>query len=108
MTTYKQMNGTSYHEETPDTLCRLLETLRESNARVRFHWGDTETGRDWGDQYDVAGRIGRSCGPVKIPILVHNSRSMGGTGILDHCIVRIQHANKRDGGDIYKHPEYHQ
>lgn len=107
MNKYKELNGTSYHAETPDSLCQLLERLRQSKTRVRFHWGDPKSGKDWGDEFDVAGRIGRSTGRVKIPILVHNKRSLGGTGILDHRIVRIRHANKKDGGDIYRHPDYH-
>lgn len=44
------------------------------------------------------GTVGRSTGKVKIPLLVHNSRSMGGGGILTHCIIGIRLSRKdRDG-----------
>ena len=105
---YTELNGTSYHTETPPDMRELLERLRVNRTRCRFHWGDTKTGRDWGDDHWVYGHIGRSMGPCKIPLLVHNARSMGGGGILDHCIVRIRYANKADGGDIYRHPKYHE
>jgi hypothetical protein len=49
-----------------------------------------------------AGRKGRSMGPVKVPLLIANSRSMGGGAILDHCIVRLF----VDGREAYRHPKY--
>ena len=105
---YKVLNGTYYHIETSDSLVILLERLRAKEVRLRFHWGDTETGRDYGDRYDVSGTISRSTGPIKIPILIHNARSHGGGGILTHCIVKIRYANHNDGGIIYKHKLYHE
>lgn len=102
--------ATSYHPLTPEAVKRLLEYSRLGKLRIRVHYGDTETGLDWGDTYDVTGIVGRSMGPVKVPILLHNRRSRGGGAMLDHCIVRIRHANKRDskdGGDLYRHPKYH-
>lgn len=104
---YAKVNGTSYDPRTPHEVAVVLETARARGFRIRVHYGDTETGRDWMDRYHVTGRVGRSCGPVKIPVLVHNKSSMGGPGILDHCIVRIRHANRKDGGDLYRHPDYH-
>lgn len=105
---YKVLNGTFYHLDTPDDLVYTLERLRTNGTRIRLHYGDVQTGKDWMDVYDVAGKLSRSMGPVKIPILIHNARSMGGGGILDNCIVRIRYANKRQGRDIYKHPLYHE
>ena len=62
------------------------------------------TGRAGGD-VDV-GRIGRSIGPVKIPIVLANSRSIGGAGLLDHCVVKIEFANKSHGDVVWQHPTY--
>ena len=101
------IDGTTYHHDTSMKIVRLLEHLRLTGQRVRFYWGDTKTGLDWGDTYGVAGTIGRSTGKMKVPLLIHNARSMGGGAILTHCIVRIRHANKQDGGDLYRHPDYH-
>lgn len=99
------MNGTTYHSDTPIKMVELLERLRNDQTRVRFHWGDTTNGEDWGDMYGVEGRIGRSTGTVKVPLLIHNKRSSGGRAILDHCIVKITTTNGRR--TIYQHPDYH-
>ena len=115
MTEYNVVNGTSYHVDTPKKVIDVLEKARLSREcasesmpyRLRIYLGDTKTGRDWEEIYDVTGYIGRSTGTIKIPLLVHNSRSTGGPGMLDHCIVKIRHANKRTGGVLYQHSKYH-
>lgn len=104
MTQDKQIvNGTSYHPETPQGVIDMLERARQYNLRVRLFYGDPQTGRDWLEEHDTQGTIGRSMGPVKIPILIHNARSLGGGAILDHCIVRIT----IDKLNVYRHPDYH-
>lgn len=105
MTTYKELNGTSYNSKTTDKMCQLLEKLRQDHTRVRFHWGDVKTGEDWGDIYDVSGTIGRSTGIYKIPLLIQTARSLGGGAILDHCIVKITYTTKPKKV-IYQHPLY--
>ena len=90
MKDYKVVNGTSYHIETPDKLIEILETIRENQTRVIFDFGDVKTKTSWGEVYDISGRIGRSTGTVKIPLLIHNRRSMGGGALLDHCILSIK------------------
>jgi hypothetical protein len=99
---YKVANGTHYHLDTPDELVAILENARLNGTRLRLHYGDTATGQDWGDIHDVLGTLGRSCGPVKAPILLANSRSSGGGAILDHCIVKL--SAKRD--TLYQLPNY--
>lgn len=102
---YKVYNGTCYSVKTADDMVKRLESIRVAETRVRFHWGDTETGRDWGDDLGVYGTIGRSTGSKPIPILLHNCRSTGGGAILDHCIVKITRARGKQV--IYVHPKYH-
>ena len=104
---YKIVNGTAYHADTKEDIVNILERSRLSGRRLRLHWGNTKTGLDWGDTYDVAGCVGRSGGSIKIPLLIHNSRSLGGGAILDNCIVKIRYASKKEGGVLYQHPEYH-
>ncbi len=105
--TYKvSSSDTYYNEETSDEMIHILENIKNNRTRVRFHWGNVETGEDWGDIYDVAGTIGRSCGTVKIPLLIHNARSMGGGGILTHCIVKITQSRDKSNV-IYQHQNYH-
>lgn len=76
------------------------------SQRIRVHYGDTSTGRDWGGVYDVSGYIGRSTGRTPIYLMIANSRSHGGGGILMDSIVRIRFANRANGGDLYRHPNY--
>ncbi len=101
---YKVVNGTSYHIGTSDEIIKILERMREQHVRLLLDYGDTETGQSWGEVHDVAGYIGRSLGPTKIPLLIYNERSQGGGGILDDCIVQI--LTSRDRRVIYKHPTY--
>jgi hypothetical protein len=68
-------------------------------------YGDIETGLATLDEYDVVGRIGRSGGVMKIPLLIPDGE-IGGSGILDAHIVRIIDVQTRK--ELYRHPEYHQ
>jgi hypothetical protein len=97
---YREVNGTSYDARTPDAVVRALENARLNNWRVRVFYGDAETGRAWPEENDVAGTVGRSTGRVKIPLLIANSRSHGGPGLLDRCVVAIATAA---GRFIYQH-----
>ncbi len=95
-------NGTCYHQETDETVVRVLERARANGSRVRIFYGDAKTGKCWNDENDVTGTIGRSTGTIQIPLLIPNRRSMGGGGILDHCIVRIFLGHV----EHYRHPKY--
>lgn len=96
-------SGTAYHIDTPDHLVQILERLREQKTRIKLDYGDTKTGKSWNEEYDITGRLGRSYGgKFNVPLLIHNARSWGGGAILDHCIIAISHANKKDGGIIYQ------
>lgn len=104
----KVVNETAYHAETSDQVIQWLETSRQRNQRIRIFLGDTKTGRDWMEEHDIIGHIGRSMGPKKVPLLINNIRSTGGSAIIDHCIVRI--TTKDSSGkiqDVYRHPNYH-
>lgn len=81
--------GTYYNSETPNEVIELLELARKLNYYVWFRLGDMNTGQDWMDDFDTCGFVSRSTGPIKIPILLANRRSMGGGGILTHCIVKL-------------------
>lgn len=94
------INDTYYHAETPAQVINALESARVNGYRVRLFYGDAKTGRDW--LYNVSGTIGRSMGPIKIPILLSNRRSMGGGAIMDDCIVRLMLGHC----EYYRHPGY--
>lgn len=117
MNKFKTVNGTTYHAKTQDSVIACLESARHGHYRVHLSYGYTdedsakdgvgckEVGLDWLEEFMVTGYIERSCGPSKIPIIVHNSRSLGGPAILDDCIVRIRMA--AGGRVLYQHPKYH-
>ncbi len=85
-----------YHEKTPDDLKKFIESNvgvgRQRKTRLRFFYGNQETGELWGDHED--GYIGRSTGVQRIPLVINNQRSMGGGALLDHCIVAICETKK--------------
>lgn len=105
MKTYKLINGTSYHDETPEEVIRVLENARQSHTRLHISLGDTSSGKDWLEEFEAHGYVGRSMGPIKVPLLIANSRSLGGGAILDHCIVRIR--TSAGGRVLWQHPSYH-
>jgi hypothetical protein len=98
------MTSTHYASDTPQTVRDILESARESGRRLRIFYGDAATGRDWMEESDVIGTIGRSTGAVRVPLMIAGARSLGGPQLLDHCIVRILDvATKRE---LYRHPRY--
>ena len=92
---YNIVNDTAYDSRTPSDLVALLERLRQSRERCVFVYGNPETCIPWDDR--ERGRIGRSCGTYKIPLLVKTSRSMGGGALLDYCIIQVRESK---GGRI--------
>lgn len=92
------------NENTPSRVSTLLNNLKMSQQRIRLVYGDTDTGKDWLEEYDVIGTIGCSTGINKIPLLVKNSRSTGGGSILDHCILKI--VDVKSKRVLYQHEKY--
>ena len=104
MIQYRIINGTAYHLETPYELVVQLEAARDQcNSLVRIWLGDPQTGQPWAEEHDVVGRIGRSCGSIKIPLLVPPGKR-GGPGLLDHRILRLLDVHTRRV--LYQHPKF--
>jgi hypothetical protein len=101
-TDIRHKSGTWYRKGTPTPVIEGLERSRTEGARIRLFYGDTDTGRDWCEENDVRGTVGRSAGTIRIPLLLKSSRSSGGGAILDACIIRLQVA----GREVYRHPKY--
>lgn len=101
-------SGTYYSNETPDGVIRVLESLRGTRQRVKIYIGDRVTGRDWMEEDSKIGKIGRSTGPIKIPILLKTMNSHGGGAILEDCIVKIVTSPAASARVLYQHPTYHQ
>ncbi len=98
----EEQDGLWFDKRTPEAVRKLLLAACRSGARIRVYYGDVDTGRCWGDEHDTIGTVGRSMGPVRIPLLLHSSRSMGGGGILDGAIVGLQTG---PGNWAYRHPK---
>jgi len=98
----KIINGTSYPLTCPDAVVRILEHYRQEGRKVRLkiHYGNPATKENW-NFYEV-GYIGRSTGSDKIPLIVHNKRSLGGGAIMCSSIVKIEFANQDRGGILYE------
>lgn len=95
--------GTWFDPETHPEVKRQLELAMKGRYRLRLEYGDRETGQAWGDR-PMNGSISRSMGPLKAPLLIRSSRSMGGEAILTACIVKI---SETPGGRLlWQHPNY--
>jgi len=97
--------GTWFNPKTPRQVCEVLEVIRKRGEKIRVFYGDPKTGRDWNQEQDVIGHIGRSIGPMKVPLLLDDEDGVGGMAMLDHCLVRI--IRIEDGKEQYRHPSYH-
>lgn len=98
----KIVNGTHYDLTTPNEVVELLEKLRTARTCVTISYGDSKSGKDWLEESDTVGRIGRSTGSQKIPLLVPKGAD-GGPALLDSCIVRIRNDKKV----LWQHGTYH-
>lgn len=101
---YKEIRGLFFHTETSDELCNIIADLHENRKRVKFYWGDQQTGKCWFETFDITGRVGISTGRIKIPLLIRTSRSLGGGAILDDCIVKLMETETKKV--LYQHPLY--
>ena len=86
---YTTVNGTSYDINTDKKIVSILDDAIINRKRLKLDYGNTETGENWNECYDIIGRIGRSTGTIKIPLLILTSRSYGGGAILDSSIIKI-------------------
>lgn len=92
------------HPEIDERLKLKLQTLLHSQIRVRIFYGNVDTGEDYNEEWMNFGYIGQSMGTEKIPLLIANTRSIGGPAILTNCIVKITYAS--GGRVIWEHPKY--
>lgn len=68
---------TWYQIGTPVKVSRILEAARASYSDygregtiLRLFYGDPETGRDWCEEFDTVGFLGRSSGTMKVPLIL--------------------------------------
>lgn len=104
---YLVCDGTWFSPDTDPAVMRVLNQARKDKTRIRIFLGDTAPesntyGKIWPECYDVTGYVGRSMGSVAIPLLLKNSRSMGGGAILCGNILKI--TNIKTKACLYQHP----
>ncbi len=81
----------------------VLEACRKAGDKLRLVLGDTVIGESWLDEYDVVGTIGRSCGSLKVPLLIEEGE-VGGGAILTASVLCI--IDWHTGTALYRHPAY--
>jgi len=86
--------GTWFRASTPEKLKRTLNRLIHSEEVVRVFYGDPVTGKMDITDFEVLGRVGRSGGILKVPLLLEEGSCFGGS-IADHRILRIVRAADR-------------
>lgn len=65
-----QTHATYFDPGTNAKAAKVLESCRICGRKIRLILGDTATGEPWLDEHDVVGRIGRSMGTLKVPLLI--------------------------------------
>lgn len=111
--------NTWYSPGTPAAVKRVLEeaikayrTNSEEATILRVFYGDPQTGRDWCEENDTVGFIGRTGGIMKAPILLEPLRGEwgqlqsadGGGAIVTNRIVRIIDVTRHE--EVYRAPNY--
>jgi hypothetical protein len=71
--------------------------------RIRIHYGDTITGRAWGDHDE--GYLSLSSGEEPAPIVLYNKNSTSGPAVLMKNIIKIEPTI--GGTSLYRHPSFH-
>ena len=106
MNKYNVVNGTAYNENTSIDVINVLENALKTRQRLQLFFGDIETGKNWNEENDTIGKIGRSCGNYKVPLLIKTSRSYGGGAILDNCIIKIRDMQTKKV--LFQNPKFQQ
>ena len=107
LTEYVEVKNTYYNENTPKQVIEILEHVQNLETRIRIYYGDQMTGEDWKDVRDVEGYVSKSAGKIQKPILMYSTQSTSGAIIFTANVVKIEYANKKQGGILWAHPNYH-
>ena len=98
------LTRTTYFDPGTDArAAKVIESCRTHERKIRLILGDTLTGEPWLEEHDVVGRIGRSIGTLKVPLLIEPGEQ-GGSAILCACILAI--VDWASGNFLYRHDAY--
>jgi len=87
------------------TVTEILERCRKAKTRISLSYA-SEDGIDWLEEFDTIGTVSLSCGPMQVPIMLANARSMGGSAISVSRVARIRES--RGGKELYRREDYRQ
>jgi hypothetical protein len=76
-------------------LMAVLSGGYKLKRRLRVWYGDGKTGESWFEDFNTTGYIGRSCGDFKVPLIISNSRSRGGSALSVGSIIRVDDIKTR-------------
>ena len=98
------LTRTTYFEPGTDArAAKVLESRRTHHRKVRLILGDTSTGEPWLEEHDVVGRIGRSMGSLKVPLLIEPGEDGGGAVL---CASLLAIVDWNSGDVLYRHRAY--
>lgn len=98
-------NRLEVYSNMDESLMDILLSAYACHFRVRIWYGDSETGRSWNEEYGTTGRIERTGGNIKAPIMVSSSRSLGGGAVSVGKIIRID--DIEDRRILWQVPNFH-
>lgn len=101
----KDENKLEVFSQVDEKLISVILQYRGSNERLRFWYGDRDTGKSWNEEFEVLGRIGRSSGTFKVPLVLNNSRSCYGGSLMFSPLVRIDEVSSHR--TLWKVPNFH-
>ena len=79
----------TFGDNTNEKVKQVLTSCYNRKNRIRIVYGDVITGKSYLEEYEILGYVGKSTGIKPIPLLINNSRSFGGCGILTGSILKI-------------------
>lgn len=94
------VNGMGYKPGTQRELIRVLDTVRNLHQRVTLYFGEPTTGEHW---WHATGYVHKSKqSDIQKPVLATYSNTGAEQIIETETIVRIEFANKKDGGELFR------
>lgn len=98
-------NRLKVYDNVDDSLMDILLKARACHFCIRVWYGDSETGKSRNEEYNIIGRVGRTTGRIKIPILINNSRSLEGSTFFVGSVIRID--DIEDKRSLWQLPNFH-
>lgn len=95
---------TFYAPGTHKKVKSVLDRYIESGDPIRIFYGNEQTGEDWLEEFGAIGKISRSFGPLRIPLMLLED-DIGGLPISSENIVKLVDVNT--GDILWKHKKYH-